>query len=542
MSEETQKTSRTRKIIRVLFAVCKWLFVAALSLLLIGGLYFHGPWKVLTLIAIILATLTIVPKPFRKWVWTCFAITIAVLVVWVFLPEDNEGWKPYTLNEERVQLEAKYALADKDNAALIYDRLIEAYDANDFNPEFMDDDLEDLTRTQPWSTKDYPQMAEWLKGHEETIVTLTEAVAKEKCHFEIHAGLTLFRSDFDRLRAMKNYGMLLIRAGNNDLGNGHIYESIKKYVTAFQIARHQCQQPSMMDILVGISLEAMSMVQFGETIINYNLTEGQLDLINSKLAENEYNWSSDFSRILECENLFAKNTILGVLYEVDSDGNTRFTRNLMTTIMYQLAFIPPSERNLLPDYWRKKAFKARTISVWLVMPTDPQKAAEIIDDAQKDQYEITEDDFDWGKEPEPFSYWSMRVNFSGMIKMQNIIMAPAHRSVHKYYIRTISMNQATRIIVALKRYEKANGAWPGKLEDIKEQANENLFVDPINGADYVYKLTDENFTLYSTGQNSIDEDGDRGTEKPDETKTDDILYWPRKQRKPQMLMPGAPDK
>ena len=73
-----------------------------------------------------------------------------------------------------------------------------------------------------------------------------------------------------------------------------------------------------------------------------------------------------------------------------------------------------------------------------------------------------------------------------------------------------------------------NGHWPQSLDDIKSLAAEELFVDVINGGKFIYKLTDENFTLYSKGENNIDEKGVRYEKQPDGTKTDDILFWPQR--------------
>ena len=55
-----------------------------------------------------------------------------------------------------------------------------------------------------------------------------------------------------------------------------------------------------------------------------------------------------------------------------------------------------------------------------------------------------------------------------------------------------------------------------------------MFVDVINGGEFVYKLTGENFMLYSKGENNIDENGDRWIKKPDGTRADDVLFWPQR--------------
>lgn len=215
---EERKNGRVRRVFRGVFAAVKWVFVAVLTLLFAGGLYYHGPWKVLTLLGVILATLTIVPTPVRKLVWGCFGVIVIVLIVWVFLPDDNEGWKRYTFDEELAQLRARYAVGDEENAAVIYNQMLETYDANDFAPEFLDYELESLTWLQPWSTEEYRQMAEWVKTNEKTIAALMRAAAKEKCHFQIYADVASTH-ETDRLGPMRQWAQFLVRAGFNDLGD-----------------------------------------------------------------------------------------------------------------------------------------------------------------------------------------------------------------------------------------------------------------------------------------------------------------------------------
>jgi len=91
------------------------------------------------------------------------ALIFFVLIIWVFLPEDNEGWRPYTFDKEFAALEEKYAIPDSENAATIYNELLESHDANVFEPDFMDDDLDRLTLREPWSGKDHPELAKWLQ-------------------------------------------------------------------------------------------------------------------------------------------------------------------------------------------------------------------------------------------------------------------------------------------------------------------------------------------------------------------------------------------
>ena len=91
-------------------------------------------------------------------------------------------------------------------------------------------------------------------------------------------------------------------------------------------------------------------------------------------------------------------------------------------------------------------------------------------------------------------------------------------------------------MIALRRYKNKTGQWPEKLDEVKSLASAEILVDPINGGSFVYKLTEENFTLYSKGKNNIDEDGIRRvTYDPNDFKwpktEDDWLIWPPKTRK-----------
>ena len=93
-------------------------------------------------------------------------------------------------------------------------------------------------------------------------------------------------------------------------------------------------------------------------------------------------------------------------------------------------------------------------------------------------------------------------------------------AVHGVYLRTIAHQRTTRIIIALRRYKNEHDTWPESLEKIKSLASEEIFVDPITGDSFVYKPTEENFTLYSKGKNKIDEKGKSSGD------ADDLLIWP----------------
>ena len=99
--------------------------------------------------------------------------------------------------------------------------------------------------------------------------------------------------------------------------------------------------------------------------------------------------------------------------------------------------------------------------------------------------------------------------------------------IHDIYLQKLAEQRGTRVIIALRRYKNKHGQWPESLEAIKDLVPVEILVDPINGGSFVYKLTEENFILYSKGKNNIDEGGRRSRESG----ADDWLIWPLKTSK-----------
>ena len=110
-------------------------------------------------------------------------------------------------------------------------------------------------------------------------------------------------------------------------------------------------------------------------------------------------------------------------------------------------------------------------------------------------------------------------------------VADLYPRVNDIYLRTIAARRTLKIIIALRRYKDQHGRWPKSLDEIKSLAPPEVFVDPINGDSFVYKLADDTFRLYSKGKNKIDEDGQWNVTLDPNTyestqREDDRLFWP----------------
>ncbi len=551
MVEDKQQTKKKKA--GFLWRIFKWIGLGLLVLLLIMAVIYQAPWKVITLPAIVLAASTLLPKPLRKWFWFSVGAVVIALIIWVFLPESNEGWRPYTFDEELAALNAKYAIPDAENAAKIYNELLEDYDKDEFYSNLSNDEPWKIPLREPWLGKDHPEIIEWLQQHRTTIKTLMKASRFEKCQFTVSLDTGPNSKWIKRLSVTRRWAYLLITAAGNDLAEGRIDEALEKNRTALQIGKHLCQQPQKLDILVGIGIESLAISQINRFIITSDAMAEHLSIIEESLAKIEHDWSSDLPKILDSEKMFSKR-LLGWFYEINPQGRIRLNRDPMAEWLTSLKgewekrkiedqqirekLIPKPYEYL--TYWQKKTIKVQTLLRWFFLPSNPKKAGKVIDNIFEKYYAMAKPDFDWKKEaeetpvfvtPSP-SVWP-NLNQSRTIEdLADISGLTYHyHNLHDIYLRYLSNRKGCQIVLALRRYKNMNGHWPQTLDAIRSSLSEEILTDPLNGGSFVYKLRDDGFRLYSKGRNNIDDGGKSDKSREPKTGADDWLMWPPKSHK-----------
>lgn len=103
---------------------------------------------------------------------------------------------------------------------------------------------------------------------------------------------------------------------------------------------------------------------------------------------------------------------------------------------------------------------------------------------------------------------------------------PNYPALPRVYLRRLSWRRGTRILIALRRYKDRNGHWPQSLKDLACLAPADVFIDPINEGEFIYRLKRDTFILYSKGKNGIDEHVGWDFSHPISDNPDDIPIWP----------------
>ena len=486
MAEQKEEKKKHGLVKRIF----KWIGLSILILLILLALVVEAPKKLVVLLLIILAAFTALPKPARKWFWLLVGAVVLVYIIWVFLPEDNEDWRPYTFDEEFAALETKYAIPDEENAALAYKVIFENLGTDSNQPEFFLN-TKPSSKDEPWLSKDHPETAEWLKSHQGTIEKLIKATQKDKCIFlPIGANITTTGQHMKNLPKIRQGVFLLLSTANNDMAEGRTDIAIEKYLSILHIANHLYQQPTLLYYQMG-GLERLGLQQLNRYILEGQPTEAQLKLISNSIKNLQNNWGCDLSNILDLEKLYAKNMLCGMNYEINPQGKTRFSRG-------SLALTNGLTRN--GTYTRRKCAKLRTIFGWLYIPSSPEKIGKIVNSGYEKHYAMTRPDFDWNTQPDQ-QQPRFKFNYGYMVEFMTSLTYPAYFQIHEIYQKHLTFRRGSRLLIAIKQYHNENKTWPPNLDSIKFAAPAEAFIDPVTGNQLEYENHGERFSLYGETAN-----------------------------------------
>jgi len=528
--KKPERKRSTFTVVTLTGMVCLWAgFYAAVF---VGGIIYHVFSRVglvagaFCVAGMVHAAMT-APRSMRRQVsrrrkaitFGVVALVIVCVPAWIYWP-DSERWRPYRFDEELAAIEAKRAVPDEQNAALMYERLFPRVELEANDPEvFREQDYSVASR--PWTSAERPDLAKWLDGYDDVVVELMEISRVEACRFDVEGqvfadiGPEISR----RSKAFKFCFRVLLASANRNIGEGKIESGVEQYVCVLRMAKHSLQRPTVLEFYRGFGMTTSALRAAWRFVVE-NEKGGELHLnLLAEAIDTPDRWASDWMDILAVEKLQMKN-LYGGLYEVSANGKIRFTRQFMS--------IFGSNEEL--DRADKYAQKMAALGVALFAPWSPETVGTIIDDMYQPFARLADPDFNWDRlkeveeerSAEKRRLHGARVLFWG-IGMDSSDISRFHRS----YMRDVTLRRSSKLMIGLRSYKNELGAWPESLEEIKSLAPPEAFIDPLNGGAFVYDATEGGFKLYSKGPNGVDEGGRDERPKPeDENAPDDVAIWP----------------
>lgn len=496
-----------RKILKYFGTAIEWLCIILLAEALIVGVIMHIPWKAFLLI-LCLITLAFIPKRIRKYKYIPVIIVVTACNIWILTPDRDHSWTPFTFDAELAELESQYSIADEDNAAPIYQNLIEKYRNVIFHPNISDFNAYSLDLNKPFSTENYPELSKMITDQQDTITALLQAANYDKCRFPIPYDLAAAKEQHRRLFIFKCLCHLLLHSANNDIGDNQFDQAVTKQLAVLKIADHLYQQRTLLDNSAGTLIELMAFENINTLVMRHCSDPAIIDGLASHLRLTDEYFPHNWDMIHDSLKILAKNMV-GMLYEIHPDGRTRRSHNIAPTLNRQFR----AKMRITP--FQMTIAKTGAIGHWFILPSTPQGAADIIDStfAQYSPTSIA----DFSMPPRP----GLKLNY------KYIARRGAHYSGKWYYsIETQSKTRtsaarASTILCAIKKYYLENDRYPESLDNLTA-INPLALIDTSNDQPFVYRLMDESFILYSTGRNKIDDGGI----KTRFYNLDDVRAWP----------------
>ncbi|MBE0534580.1 MAG: hypothetical protein IH624_02845 [Phycisphaerae bacterium] len=496
-------TSGKGRRIKKLFLAAKLLWIVILAVTLAAGFIFQAPWKVNTLLAILIVTPTIIPKPIRRYIYLTFALVLAGLAVWVFLPEDSEGWQPYVFKHDLAAFEAKLHVPDEANAAVIYNRLMEGYDydASDLAMlQCLPDDASDDLRY----FLEFQAIAGPKADLEQTMAGLLEAAQLDKCRFKVSYSPLFMDEQYHRFTAVKMWARFLDTSAALDASSGNPGGGLAKHMAMLRISHHLYQQGTCLDFLVGAAIQGMAISGINALVMAGQLSPEQIQATDSTLASSGFDWQANLPRLMDYEKLYTKHMGV-VVYETNDKGAIRHVR--------PDRHFPATEANAQSGA-RTARDKLAAIVVWFVWPP-PSEISRIVEQNFAHCYEMADPNYAWPAEPTVSAKNFSLSMTSGLKPSDN-----TYRICRDIDRRAGAGRNGARILIRLQRHCLSAGGYPQSLDEVL--GHDDFLSDPLVRAAFVYRREGEGFVLYHTGPNGADDAGIRDRL----TGADDVLIWP----------------
>jgi len=240
------------------------------------------------------------PEITKRLSWRVWLPVIIVVLTAIVLCLLWSMWNSKSLDDQLAAIEAARAIPDSENAAVVYNKLMQDPNATtllDIVPRFiLNKTSEELALIKPWQSDDYAKLAAWVKEKQPVIDRLLEASRFEKCRFPIAIPLP-------ENHLMRKWTFLLRRVSNNDIGDGRIGDAIDKWRCLLQMGNHLRQQPLFDAHLVAIAIEAIALRQTTVFLVEGNADEAHLRRIEAFPLHTEDNWAAVLEEITPAEEL-----------------------------------------------------------------------------------------------------------------------------------------------------------------------------------------------------------------------------------------------
>jgi len=440
-------------------------------------------------------------------------ICLVLYIVW-FLTSKPVITKDYIAELNKL---ARPSADDSLNAAPLYQKAIDSLvDMNNFN-KFLRIDFQDA------NDKQKELIRQWLAKNQTSLELVTEGTNLP--YFWKHyrsedpnqGAMSIMRPDLSISRKICYALCWQIWLSAED---GDIDSALRDIETCYRFGRHNKSEKTLVEQLVGMAIQRCTLDTARLLLDTYKIDSETLTDFQRRLQQ--LIDKDDFRINLQLEMLGVYDVIQRCIVESSFGPSRIYIKHISETSNTT----PPT------DWWSYLPSSAEDwrflTQVLFIHPDKTETIAlansyfEFIDEiATKTPAQLQAEDIDLDSETH---------RLIGNIFILNIF-APEISGLHMInWINKIDTD-STLLIIALIRYRQDTGSYPATLADIvKNGYLEKIPVDPFSGNSIAYRKTNNDFLLYSYGEDLDDDSGEVSRNEKGKIinwpSEGDYIFWP----------------
>jgi hypothetical protein len=428
---------------------------------------------------------------FIKWGVISFIILLLLILVFISLTPARKQQIPFDYIAEYNRINKPADFNPNDNAAPYFDKAFEVMAE-------APNDVKNLYKLWPgdMNNEQIQTARQWVESNWQTIDYLQQAISKKYYWKPLQAeNNELLMADANHLPRLRKATYLLCLDAKLMVQEGRIESAFQQLADVYKMGTFLAGPKLLIDQLVGIAISTLSVDSAFQILDHTNPSPVVLEDFQKRITSLSLN--QPFLIDISAEKLMFYD-IAQRRYYLGPSG-MKFSDN--------------------PHYYLKRLWRMGPAGNHLIS-RETLKANELYN-----YFSVIEHKTPWQIHSEGNDVSKIIDEMTKGTLLLNIV-APAFDIVLKRSYRIQVYTDGLVTTIAILRYKADKGIYPQNLQGLVSAGYlEKIGIDPFSGNPLVYKLTNDNFVLYSFAQD-FDDDGGKHDSKWASENSGDYVFWP----------------
>ncbi|MDZ4818431.1 MAG: hypothetical protein SGJ20_05600 [Planctomycetota bacterium] len=394
---------------------------------------------------------------------------------------------------------------------------------------------------KPWVTKDNPHMAAWLKAQGPALAKLDQLAGRTKFFTPTvtdRPGESLIHTLLPFIEPFaRTVPKILIARGQLAVGEGRLDDAINDLKSMRRIASYYKDPATLVEWLVGLSSDGMSLPAFNSVVFHPKATKEQLRQLREFYRQHPMATSP-----MRSIDIGERYTGLSAICAVAYNGSWAVVGDLAALSggdEDKDEIATDEERAQMQVGYRTRRFLFDFDMVLKLANKQYDRMMEIQRIPDYETRKAAWDQFDNDVKSESAEYSAIVANKpklfltllteKGRSRMMSRIVhglfLPAIGAADNAGIRFQIYSDLRELSIALALYQKDLGKYPEKLAQLVPKYIKEIPSDRFSGKPLVYRTKGDGVLLYSVGRDKKDSDGYEGTVNEETEDADDIAVF-----------------